>query len=421
MANRGSRLGGAAMRQNTDRSAIYASVLKSCGRFKFIDHWRRFQPDVNAFLAPKDSAATLEALKSEFGEDALIASRVAIRDNQGKCHLSAGLQPGRILVGFGRGERAERIDLLTAAGCLSGELPLLAAQNDNWTSAALAASADHKPTLFVAFSIGDVAALRALGLAATLACRPERVRPQKLAFLNSSDIRVVVLGWSPLVLTRSVSTAFRDFCAHIAGLETHLNAMIGDWSVWRPDDSAVESIRFALRCGERDDVRDQFLDVVDHYRPSAVVDGSIDVRPPEDEPGSLEEAWGNLRQLPDRSGYDLLVGVDAWKEYERRLDGEIITPLMRAARAEPDLQRRDLLLATAEITRIRHHVAVRISNDLLQLPHAPEGAWRSQLPVREIQVLLALTGQSVALLRELQRGKEQGRGWGSRWWRGRPK
>lgn len=397
----------------TAATAIFEEFLKRCERLTFrSDTWKRFTPDPAAFVAPKDTSAQLELLRKQFGDEALMASRIAVQvDGQWRVH--AGLRPGKVVVAFSR-FGAPGLDILTRRGCVSGRLPILAAMEDAWTRGTLNAQEPIDRTVFVCFSMADVVVLRALGLAATLAGSPGWIRAAHLrAMQNERAPRLVAVGWRPCSLVTEAGPAFEQFCRHLANFDTYLGETLENWSAWRPSRAQMDGIRFVLAQGEPDDIRAVFLDVVAHYELRAVADGSIDSEARSVDANTTLEPWRRLRELRSTHPDDAALRAEAWLEFEQRVERDFVAPAFRAALAEPDPARRDLLLSVAELARLRHPLAARLADRLLELFRTPPQTWHTAFPACELAVLLTITNRALAVHRELHRGPD--RQGGSAW------
>jgi len=161
---------------------IYQALYDLCQPFHLPHPWHRLAADADVRAGPLDLAEAVAHLAQSFTPDDLVRKRVACTTSEGILAPAPALSAGGPLVFLRLKPQEAPVEILTASGCLSGRrLPVLAAFADYRTVAAIRARDD---TLLVATTLEDVAVLRALGFAATLATGLAEINLRQLERLS---------------------------------------------------------------------------------------------------------------------------------------------------------------------------------------------------------------------------------------------
>jgi hypothetical protein len=153
-----------------DRSEIYHKVFERCAAFALPAPWDFLVPDPDCRGPIPDPDATLAALQNEFTDDQLVDARVIERLPENRVRLSPVLvYPTGGVVALRDEPGRKPFELLTCAGALSGrDLPVFASMRDARTKD-LATGNARCNALYVTCEIREVALLRSVGLAASMA------------------------------------------------------------------------------------------------------------------------------------------------------------------------------------------------------------------------------------------------------------
>lgn len=415
----------------TPNPAIYAQLLQHCTRYAFPQRpWSRHRTDLDAFVAPEDSADTLQALRKQFGDEPLLESGVAVLAPDGTLQLAPSLAAGQALVAFRKSDGSPPFTILTAEGCINGAIPVLAACKDVFTRQAL-----HRvQNLYVAFSVHDVIALRAVGLPATLIGPIERlsraalvrvgksavlrvpqaspatagprpapapptqpfsgsggepVEPNNGASAHEQPLQLVLLCWSPAALTADASPELRSVCEHLSEFY-RLCVDIGEWVAWPVSQDSLKSIRFALTHGTVPEIGEALVNELVVHDVYDIVVGTVDPERPE---ASQQAVWSRMRQLRPRRTAER---AELWKQYEQLIERDYLQPLENLARAQEDPHERNQILARAGVYRMTHTLSARLTEVLAELQDVPPARWKAVFPTPQLQAVLELVDRTLA-------------------------
>jgi hypothetical protein len=264
---------------------IHWRLLMASTPYPLPGAWAGLAGDSGVRMAPPDLAAWLEGLAADFPAVDLVAAGVAQSDANHVLTPSAALQAGTPLVFQCFRDGEVPLAVLTSSGMLSGnDLPIEAAFADAVTCIALR----RVEKLFVAFSLEDVAVLRALELPATTAFGLERLTPSTLDALckkcgwtrglkkfpeiaftptqsqatssspeefetedvpSPSSLPIVLVGWSPAALQLAEPAGMKPVIDELCRLKEHLDLEDMDIAVWSPTAAFLERLSFRLQFG----------------------------------------------------------------------------------------------------------------------------------------------------------------------------
>jgi hypothetical protein len=174
---------------------IYQMLFELCPAYGLPRPWAAIRADADVRACPEDPSAMLAHLASHFDAEDLISAGVAERagmgaPNEGALVPAPPLTPGAPLIFLRYSPNQAPIEILTAAGGLSGwHLPVIASLDDHHTIAAIEMRRTIEiqtglgagdPFLLAACTIEDVVVLRALGLPATLAIGMDTINRNRL-------------------------------------------------------------------------------------------------------------------------------------------------------------------------------------------------------------------------------------------------
>lgn len=165
---------------------IYQQVVAACESCPLRAPWDSLPAGPYVLRLPREPARLLAELSGKFPEEALIAAGVARRLPEGTFALGTRLNdPETLVVPLRRGGTGDVADLLTKDGCVSDrDLPIFTAHGGDTLSLG---TLDREQRVLAAFSIEDVAVLRACEIPATLATG--------LACLSSAEVDRLAQGF----------------------------------------------------------------------------------------------------------------------------------------------------------------------------------------------------------------------------------
>jgi hypothetical protein len=210
------------MKREAINGDVYERVLEHCARFKFTGMMSFVTVDSSVYSCPIDPAAMLAQLLQEFGEEAVIESGTALRNDDGGLAIVAGLTaPAGIFIAMRSSEGSQPFDLMTAAGCVADERPAVAVALED--QMANQKEFDFELPLLIAFSMADVVVFRALGMPAAIAAGLDRLSPSAVDVLCEA-LRVK----RPKLVTREELQSQFD-----SSLQTHVPGFLGADAAFR--------------------------------------------------------------------------------------------------------------------------------------------------------------------------------------------
>jgi hypothetical protein len=159
-------------------SEIRQAVVARCDSYQFGDPWEFLPTHDDVRCLPGDPAGMLTSLREKYSEEVLLEAGVAQID-EGVLRVRAKLNaPGEVAVVVRDRQHGTVIDILTESGSVFDEdLPVFTASASE--QLLLMPDYEHHEVL-AAFSIKDLAVLRACGIPATLAVGLDSLHPADL-------------------------------------------------------------------------------------------------------------------------------------------------------------------------------------------------------------------------------------------------
>ncbi len=429
---------------------IFDGFVKQCEPPQ--KRWKGFLPHgSNVLQCLRSPDKVVDELLASFTIDELVSSGLTRRYDTERCQLIPELVAGQLFIALRDETTAAPYDLLTAEGCLSGELPALAVLRDAETRTMLA---EWDLELFAAETIDDVLVLRACGLPATLASgfeaaplddvgrlavfgltRGPRHRQLVLAQQaeeehdatqpNCSEVDTAMMGgtvrcsaremdnttaeveanlmlvaWNPSQLTCATATAQKRVVDHFLQLNRHLNLDVGNLTWWQPKPADVATLEFIAARRSAAMFREVMQDVAFERGESIVNIGKPAPQrpgPPRDLAEAMAAVEGN-----NQPGHHHLVSLDrstkTRAEFFRLLDRDLLAPLRKQAMATGDPVERLLLLTLADLGQVFHSQSLKIREQ--RDPSQSSGTHAGdQMPVKE---LLAIANSMNSTIKEMK-------------------
>lgn len=424
------------------RASIYGDFLRHCAPVVLPRPWTRFAAPSDLYSTPADPAAALAALRSRFSDEALLEARVAVRVTPTELALAPSLAtPGATILPLRQAPEAVPFDLVSDEGCVSQRvLPVCAVLGDHPTRARCNR---FSQTLFVAFSMADLAVLRLMGQAVALVTGLPRVRRRDLAvFAGCYRLRdevapggnaargsaswaglavpapvlqavgrgdftppeLVFVGWSPATLCLEPPEALTALQHHFARLERYLRLELRTVSMWQPTPEDLRRIRFCLRDGLGQDVQEAFLASLEgsssSLTPSGFLHGKASMNR---EPASMKVALARLCRVLDEANPDQASREQAWQSYQAAVQRDLIQPLASLAETDDPIQA-NLAVAATHIAHLTHAriaaMSERLSQSRLQAVAETDPAL-----LQELRQLTALVDRLTKLGKEIRAGR----------------
>ena len=443
-------------RERVPVSAVYSRLLELCPPFVPAAPWEFLKPDADCRQCRASASDLLAALEREFGTEPLLQAGIAQKTSAGAVQLDPRLTAeGQPLVGL-RDREGLPFDIVTSAGCLSQEIPLLQFWRDRRTRQAARESEDElPPQLFATPTLIDAVLLRSAGLAATPMTHLDRAGYSGLKLLailtderagdgpgsgQSSKIPFEFTDeyyrpaeksgsqcdpqraktFSLTLLTRSlhlaggeISEVFRRVARTLAGAQRHLGIVWGDVQVWSPTEEELDGLAYCRELQSTGALREflladdrtrhgveEFQDPASPSPRAAPLPGFVEAR------RKLLETRAALGS-GDCNSRDLRL---ARENYERLLEDELIIPLIREGFASEDLIRANLLAVFAVLLRWLHQKLLAADECLRgDRPSKAAGTGRRAAAEREGKDLVAILDRVMKLAEQIrQRSSQRG-------------
>ncbi len=416
------------------------------------EHWKGFLPHgSNVLQCLRSPDKVVDELLASFTIDELVSSGLARRYDTERCQLIPELVAGQLFIALRDETTAAPYDLLTAEGCLSGELPALAVLRDRETRTMLEKS---QMTLLAAATIEDVLVLRACGLPATLAsgfealplddigrlavfglqCDPSyreaalaqqaeeedaATQPHRAEVDTENmgsaaphgtwevddttaeeDVSLMLVGWHPSQLTYATATAQKRVADYFLQLSQHLNLEVWELNWWQPQQAEFAALEFVV--GRRSAATfGQMLQKL-------ALEGGVSIarigKPAPQQPGppsDLAEAMAALdayRQPPHHFFASPTGAEKTRAEFFRLLERDLLAPLRKQAMASGDPLERLQWMTLADLGQVFHSQSLKIREQ--RDPSQSSGTHPGdQLPVKE---LLAIVNSMNSTIKEMK-------------------
>jgi hypothetical protein len=413
---------------------IYQELYAVCPPYMLPGPWAGLKGDPAVRAVPPDLATWLEQVSKKFAAADLIAAGVAEADNNGGLKLSTRLEgPGKPLVFLYAGSGDGPSAVLTSQGMLGGRrFPVTAAFSDVATRRALSSAQE----LLLAFSLEDVAVLRAVGLPATFAFGMDRLSSSRTAMFRLCEncswessspwlfppsgpqpppklprpgepctsyspdhsephksLPLILVGWSVAELRRVEPTQLKPVMAQLDQVEKHLDIKNMDIGIWNPSPTSWERLGFHLkhRCYEGA-AADMHEDLAENcWDPP-----SGEPAPPVDLVTALTHYRKALGDSKRRNGSSEDVHR-AQETFHERLEQELLLPLRSTAGGSPEARNSQALLVG--VSGLAHRLMPSIEAELVD--QDADTFMRGPLPkLKELERLVRMV---IALTKQCQR------------------
>lgn len=399
-----------------DRNRIYDSLLKDAKPAVLPPPWERVECHPAFCRLPKDLSRTLDRLRREFSEEALVAAGVLVQPTEGgPCLNPLLIEHGNYLFA------AEKANEVGPHQLVAG---LRAIGSHQWC----VASALHDPRLvdllpnvdsqmFVAYSQVDLAIAWSVGLPAIPATNLESIGNvaldvicKKLNLRRASDdfnpetpqkgrdpaSYPVLINWSLAELAPTEYPEARLAEGHFLELQRHLGVDLADGAIWTPTAADLETLKFRIKFGQLSDVMEALI-------ASSAEAATFGALPPA-EPGMEPKRYFDALQdwIACSNGDDKTRCQKAWDRLQRFQDSELVIPLLDQASRESEPLPRILLTSLAEVARVFHPQALLTSVKFTKAVRDQGLKASSQLPTEQFQQVISLTDRMIAIAEGVQ-------------------
>jgi len=388
---------------------IYGAIVERCRPAMLPGPWRRFAADPSCLQPPEDAAALLASLQKTFSADDLVKARVVVTAAGGARLHPSLTDPASIIVVVRRSLTELPVDLIidgptTMAGF---PVPLVRVLRDDEQYLR------HPPNLYIARSMHEVAVLRALGFPAApvtgLAALGGRVldifcramgrdrhprgnaMPEKLVIDTMVRGQALVLvGWQPADLARGIPEEIDCARRHLRGIERNFDITLDGSGVWYPSRADLRSIKFSVRHGDLQNVRESMRASYEAHC------SSLDHPPGPPRVKSYAERRREWLDAAPRGASR--ARTDAWLAVNDSFNEQIVEPLLQQAVTSDDILSQLLLTNLASVSSVYHTQAMAMTAWLCIASHnrpvaelvLPPAQFDQQC--KALDKILALTG-----------------------------
>lgn len=387
------------------------------------------------------------ALRAEYSEDALIEAGVTEIDHEGRLDVRAKLNaPGKLVVILRDRQTGGIVDMFTDLGSVfEEESPIFTASAGEQL---FLMPDDKQHEVLVAFSIEDLAVLRACGIPATLATGLDQMHPadvdrlcetfdlyrSKSLRLKELDLaekeergkhpgvdpdpqppenapmkkRLVLLGWSPVTLDVSPPAGFDAVSNHLRELNEHMGLELFDVCVWLATPTDVDRLRFFMRYEDVIHAREALLDGLYDGERSLEYSGKEKARQAM-VPRDLPSAVLRLREamLPDHLHHNAGERQQqALRQVERLLHEQVVGPMMTEAMEAYGATERAIGLAAAQLVQMFLTESMVINARMAKMLSEKEMSGLDAIPLEQIKELLKMGDRVAKFFREFDRCKQ---------------
>jgi hypothetical protein len=415
---------------------IYDRVLAHCARYEFDGRWSFVDADDDAYYSPTRPEILLADLIEQYWDPALVDAGVASSAGGSLSLRPELLVPDDLLFTL-RTIAGQPYCLLTGGGCLGVDAPpVVACLSDSFTRDA---SDENNGQLLVAFSLLDVALLRALGFPAVTATQLDALTPSTAERLFSAfglacgavepstptaatqadpiQARIeadctaqqemnelVFVGWSLANLSLQPPPDLTTVAEHFGRLREYLDIDMLNVQVWRP--SEQELSRFEFFVGHRDTkwLRQAFRDSLaksiaslDSVTPKPLVTATP--------AATVCDAFAELHRLSNGNGseFNRYRRKQVWERLQEQLDETIVGPLIEDAGRSADPRERNTKLAAAQLSRLFHIATAAVGENLSRGIAQSGDPPMNSSSLAQIKDVLALADRLIKLNEEIDR------------------
>ncbi|SFJ41887.1 hypothetical protein [Planctomicrobium piriforme] len=414
------------------------------------------EPDADVWTLPQDPAAVVEELKKTFATVDLISSGLVCAAKEGSLVLVPAISNGACIVVCRDAATLRPFELLTASGCLDADaLPVLEVLRDARTRRLLQQGTGDLVAAFdleqvVLLRACGIPATLAYGLNAVpleqldQLCKsfdlswtgggqsrlgtaagaehgqesedhpddpirrllrnktsggpalcPPTFPPAAATPLKAIEARLAVLGWMPLELANAVPLPLRSIIDHFQQLERFLGFDMQGISLWEADEEMIARLKFIANSASAA----IFIEALHDAADEGVISLTQFGKPKPEPKGPANDYSTALAQLHERAQMDAGHGMsgarslqEAWCDYQRLLNQQVIDPLRAEALAAGTSQESNLLMAQAELSHLLHLQAAALTTQL----HCRR---EEQLPAEQFKNLMATTDRFVSVVK----------------------
>jgi hypothetical protein len=240
---------------------LCADFLQRCSPVAASAPWVRFEEHRCCWRLPMDWRSLVATLRETYDDKTLLASGLFERFSDKTIDIAdRWLQSPQTFLALRTEALQNPFDLLTADGSVSGDLPVRVALADHAVKSAL----DAKAFLLAAFSVADIAALRAVGLPVTSALGLERFSAKSLEefrdVLTSSSQssepwpqQLILVGWSPSGFFKHRPQLLETVVDNLR-CSVPIKGLLPDILLWEPSAHNIQEMGHCAALGSRDDV-----------------------------------------------------------------------------------------------------------------------------------------------------------------------
>lgn len=413
-------------------STVYQRLFARCPTLAFPGLWNFVGSSGDCRGCIVDPAETVAALRAEFELPLLqSAGVVACLPDGDWCLPRHVCDPAGAIIAL-RAEAAEApFELLTAAGCLSGRtVPLLATLDDART----VEQTKQSGYLFASFHIQEVALLRALGFAATLATGMQALSFDQLCSLDTvygeGTLRtgveparsappptgdaaaesapsghattqgVILVGWNLLQLDAAAPPELAEVAARFEEFGRFLDYFYWWLGIWRVPTAYVETLRYRLQFQTLALIAPLLATYHDYHYELCSARAQVQMVEPEAcrPPTDLAEAQTNLvakLAVSRNDRYREAEAREAKQAYEDIVRRDLVRPLQEWALASKDLLVRAAGVELANICALLHEMGPSLQGlvgDPISSPRAADPASTAKLFARYLQLSARFAG-----------------------------
>lgn len=430
------------------RIEIRDAVVACCDPGSFDAPWTFLPAHDDVLRLPADPTRLLTELRKKYCDETLVAAGVARSDDQGELGVRAKLNaPGELVVILRDRQTGQLVDMLTAEGSVFEEgLPIFSALAGECL---LLLPDSMEQDVLVAFSIEDLAVLRACGIPATLAAGLEQMHPadvdrlcatfslyrEKSRRLAEAELaekkepresearrgsepqlpehaalrkRPVLLGWSPAALDVSPRAGFNVVLNHLREFQQHMGIELAEVYAWAAAPQDIDRLRFLGGYQDIELTREALLD--------SLYDGQQSLKNLGKEKGceamvacDLPSAVLRLREAMLPNPLDLDGGErqrEALRQVQRLLHEQVVGPMMREAMEGDSATERAIGLAAAQLLQMFLTQSVVINARMAETFSEKGMPGLDALPLERIDKLLKMADRVAEFSRELDRCKQ---------------
>ena len=388
----------------TQFARVYDAIAEFGSLYALPPDWSSLEVDSDCRLLG-DPVAAFARLTEQFAAAHLVGSGIA-RQSAGGLEINpllAAEDGGFIVL---RKANGTAFDVVTAAGCVSGAVPVLTIVHDRVAQQGIAAS-PRKP-LFATFSMVDTVLLRSLGVAAAPAahlqtldlmhlqrllmlvggvsngdvskqavqlpddeedtCRGSRTRrPDE----ESAKFSLILVAASISAMTAAIPATLHDVARHLADAERHLGFAWQRIRVWHPTPQNLEDLQFRRDFCATEVLRQYFLVQAGKHPLKAFERPGPPVIPTP----TLGQRYFDLlkkQQARDKDPFkfaDIIENPQASQQmYDEFVDKHFVRPVVEKALQCQDPEERTLCMEIAALARLHHRMLPALFDLLRRAP-----------------------------------------------------